>query len=409
MGWARCIRSGTRNSGKAVALKVIRPEASGDSAAASEMERRFKQELVLARQVTHKNVVRIHDLGEINGIKYITMPYLDGSDLASVLTKEGKVPVRFALHIVRDVASGLVAAHEAGVVHRDLKPANIMLVGDQAIIMDFGIARSTVGPRVTQPTSGVAGKTAAFQPNIEATLVGTILGTVESIWPRSRRKAAPVDRRADIYALELIFSELLVGRRHPEGSVLDELRRRIEQVPAPVRTVDTTIPEAVERVITRCLEPDPAARYQTSKELVAELDGLDEDGNPLPIHRVVGVKVMAVAVALFVVLIAGTWWFAPGPAVPVQHDPVSVLIADFANDTGDQAFDSTLEPMVKLTLEGAGFISAHSRTDVRRSLGVRPPDQLDEEAARKDRRSAGLGCRALRLDSPARAIVTPYR
>ena len=83
--------------GQGVALKVIRPETTGDSTAAREMERRFKQELVLARQVTHKNVVRIHDLGEINGIKYITMPYLNGSDLATVLKKEGKLPVRTAL------------------------------------------------------------------------------------------------------------------------------------------------------------------------------------------------------------------------------------------------------------------------------------------------------------------------
>ena len=83
------------------------------------MERRFKQELVLARQVTHKNVVRIHDLGEINGIKYITMPYLDGSDLATVLKRDGKLAVPAALSIIRDVVAGLVAAHEAGIVHRD--------------------------------------------------------------------------------------------------------------------------------------------------------------------------------------------------------------------------------------------------------------------------------------------------
>src|SRR6185369_6372718 len=113
--------------GMAVALKVIRPESSSDPNAAREMERRFKQELVLARQVTHKNVVRIHDLGEINGIKYITMPYLDGSDLATVLKEHGKMAVPAALSIVRDVAAGLTAAHEAGIVHRDLKPANIMV------------------------------------------------------------------------------------------------------------------------------------------------------------------------------------------------------------------------------------------------------------------------------------------
>ncbi len=158
-----------------------------------------------------------------------------------------------------------------------------------------------------------------------------------------------------------------------------------------MRTIDASIPEATERIIARCCEPDPAARFQTSAELVAELDRLDEDGRPLPIHRVVGMKVMVAAVALFTVLIAGTWWFARGPAVPVQHDPVAVLIADFDNGTGDQAFDRTLEPMMKLALEGAGFISAHSRSDVARNLGVRPPEQFNEGAARQMAIQQGLG------------------
>jgi serine/threonine-protein kinase len=125
-----------------VAVKVIRPEATNDPGYARDIERRFKQELLLARQVTHKNVVRIHDLGEIDGIKYITMSYIDGEDLSAVLKREGTLDVPAALRIMRQVASGLMAAHEAGVVHRDLKPPNIMIEGDNAVIMDFGIARS---------------------------------------------------------------------------------------------------------------------------------------------------------------------------------------------------------------------------------------------------------------------------
>src|SRR5262249_31991366 len=135
----------------AVAIKVIRPEATADPAAAADVERRFKRELVLARQVTHKNVVRIHDLGEINGIKYITMSFVDGSDLATTLRHAGQLTPSRALHIARGVVAGLAAAHSAGVVHRDLKPANIMIeAGGEAVIMDFGIARSTGGP-VVQP------------------------------------------------------------------------------------------------------------------------------------------------------------------------------------------------------------------------------------------------------------------
>ena len=113
--------------GVVVAVKVIRPEAGADPVAAQALERRFKQELLLARQVTHRNVVRIHDLGEMHGIKYITMPYIQGEDLSTLLKREGKLSVQRTLKIARSMISGLAAAHAAGVVHRDLKPANIMV------------------------------------------------------------------------------------------------------------------------------------------------------------------------------------------------------------------------------------------------------------------------------------------
>ena len=125
-----------------LALKVIKPD--NDPVATQELERRFKRELVLARQVTHTNVIRIHDLGEIDGIKYITMPFVHGTDLARLLSSEGKLPVARALPVARQMVSGLRAAHEAGIVHRDLKPANILIDDtEKAVITDFGIARST--------------------------------------------------------------------------------------------------------------------------------------------------------------------------------------------------------------------------------------------------------------------------
>src|SRR3954466_9405606 len=123
--------------GVAVALKVIRPEVLEDPYAARDVERRFKRELLLARNVTHKNVVRIHDLGEIDGVKYITMPYVHGGDLCRLIAREGHLTVPRALSIARQVVAGLVAAHEAGIVHRDLKPGNILLdEEDRALITD---------------------------------------------------------------------------------------------------------------------------------------------------------------------------------------------------------------------------------------------------------------------------------
>ena len=375
-----------------VALKVVRTEAAGDPVAAKEMERRFKQELVLARQVTHRNVVRIHDLGEINGIKYITMPYLEGSDLATVLKREGTLTVPRALHIIRDIAAGLVAAHEAGIVHRDLKPANIMLVADHAIIMDFGIARSATGSTSPQqPDSGSRQPSAAGAP-ADVTMTGTILGTIKYMAPE-QAKGETVDQRADLYALGLIFSDMLLGaRKGSAADAIEELKRRMDHAPTPVRAIDSTIPEAIDRLISRCLDPDPAKRFQTTSDLAADLDRLDESGTPLPLVRRLTPRLVVATAVLVLVLLGGTH-FVTRRAVepPIQHAHVSVLIADFENGTSDPTLNRTLEPTLKLALEGAGFISAYDRAGIARSLGVRPPERLDEVAAREMAVKQGVG------------------
>ena len=141
-----------------VALKTIRPEVAADPETARMLERRFKQELLLARRVTHKNIVRVHDMGDVGGIKYITMPFLEGEELSAILEREGKLAVPRVMKIARSVASGLVAAHAAGVVHRDLKPANIMVDADgEGLVMDFGVAGSTDAAKARTAGQGGAG------------------------------------------------------------------------------------------------------------------------------------------------------------------------------------------------------------------------------------------------------------
>ncbi len=240
--------------GVAVALKVIRPEVMHDPAAAQDIERRFKQELLLARQVTHKNVVRIHDLGEIDGIKYITMPYIEGQDLASVLRNE-RLTVPKVMALARQVAAGLQAAHEAGVVHRDLKPANVMLEGEHAIIMDFGIARSTSrGGSAPKPATAATPTLAPAALKVDAdsemtriaeTLVGEVIGTIEYMAPEQAR-GEHVDQRADVYAFGLIIYDLLTGRRRSEHAVsaVGELQKRLAQPPPSIRTILPDIPAA---------------------------------------------------------------------------------------------------------------------------------------------------------------------
>jgi tetratricopeptide (TPR) repeat protein/tRNA A-37 threonylcarbamoyl transferase component Bud32 len=382
--------------GVAVAIKVIRPEVMEDPDAAREIERRFKRELLLAREVTHKNVVRIHDLGDIDGIKYITMSYIDGTDLASIVKRDGKLPVARALLILRSVIPGLVAAHAAGVVHRDLKPANIMVgkKGD-ALIMDFGIARkignADIGSEVEPATLPEEFRRAA-DGNDGGTLAGSVLGTVHYMAPE-QAKGPDVDQRADIYSMGLIIYDMLLGRRRAEqaDSAIGELEARMEHAPPSVKSVLPEIPAAVDAIVSRCLDPDATRRFQTTLDLVAALDKLDENGDPLPVRRVVGLPLMTAIVVILVGIGGGFSYYQRQFIPPAAHDPVSVVIADIQNSTGDATFDRTLEPMLKLALEGAGFISAYSRVEVARNLGVRPPDVLNETAAREIAVKQGLG------------------
>jgi tetratricopeptide (TPR) repeat protein len=373
--------------GVAVALKVIKTDARR-KAGASEAEKRFKQELLLARQVTHKNVVRIHDLGEIDGIKFITMPYVKGQDLSTVLRRELKLPVRRALRLARQMAAGMQAAHDAGVVHRDLKPANIMISkpddtpaakgakadesGEQALIMDFGISASS-----------------------SEDLSGIIIGTLEYMAPE-QAAGKDLDARADIYAFGLILYECLLGLRLTAAALtpaarVEAMKYRCAEGVVALRTVDRTIPEPLEAIIMKCLERDPANRYATTADLVKALDDLDEDGNRLPIVRRLTKPMMAAAAVTVAGLLAGTYYTAKWLSAPVKpHDPVAVVIADLKNTTGDTTFDHLLEPIMRRDLERAGFISAYDRGGVIRTFGVKPAT-FDEAAAREVAAKQGLG------------------
>ena len=186
--------------GGPVALKIIRPGVALGPSDLEALEERFKRELRLARQVTHPNVIRIHDLGEVNGLKYLTMEYVPGADLGLLLKRQGKMAVGRALSIARQVADGLAAVHKAGIVHRDLKPANVIVDGeDRARLTDFGVAR-------------------AVDAKTLYTLPGSVVGTLEYMAPEQAGfSGVDIDTRADIYSLGVILYELLTGLKPHDG------------------------------------------------------------------------------------------------------------------------------------------------------------------------------------------------
>jgi tetratricopeptide (TPR) repeat protein/tRNA A-37 threonylcarbamoyl transferase component Bud32 len=377
--------------GVAVALKVIRPDVMRDPQTALDVERRFKRELLLARQVTHKHVVRIHDLGEIDGIKYITMSYLHGADLGSILKRIGKLPVRAALAIARQVVSGLQAAHDAGVVHRDLKPANIMIEDDQAIILDFGIARSETA--IPAPAGFAAHMDIATARSFDQTSLGTVIGTLRYMAPEQAR-GEEVDHRADIYAFGLILRDMMLGERRVNGDgPMAELSARLDQKPPPARSIDPDIPDALDQIVSRCLEPEQEARYQTSTELTADLDRLDANGEPLPVRRTIRLPFAVAGGVAAVALVALTWWYAPGPPVPVAREPVPVLVADFDNRSGDSAFEGSVEQTLTFALEGAPYITVFRKRDARAIAAELAPgkgDRITDEIGQLIARREGL-------------------
>ena len=386
--------------GEAVAIKVIRPEITDDPDMARDIERRFKRELVTARQVTHRNVVRIHDLGEIDGIKYITMPYIKGADLATILKREGRLSVRRALATARQIVGGLRAAHDAGVVHRDLKPANIMMdPDDNAVIMDFGIARSGSG----------AG----------ATVAGAVIGTLEYMAPE-QAVGQTVDHRADIYSFGLILYDMLCGNHGSsceERAVVELMNRILHPVP-PIRTRDPSIPQAIEEIVTRCLLAEPAGRYQTAAALEAAFAALDADGHPLagrapdtqpvtrpftptapPVatpalgRRSVPWKWIAIGLAAFApIVIAPVLILQPGVAPAGSESaptkPLTLAILPFRNSTGTPSLDGlgpTLAEMIRAEVGQSarlGLVASDRIFQTLRDLRISPDTVLDAGSIR---------------------------
>ena len=208
-GMGQVYKAIDRQLGRAVALKLIKP----DHAARPEARERFQRELLLAQQVTHPNVCRVHDLGEVKGIRYISMEYIEGQTLEDLIHSVGHLSPKQTVALGKQVCAGLEAIHERGIVHRDLKPGNIMIDrAGHALLMDFGMAYRPGGEKLTA--------------------AGAVLGTLAYLSPEHAR-GSPTDARSDLYALGLILFEMLTGRRPPGDENLLPLAVRDASEPCP--------------------------------------------------------------------------------------------------------------------------------------------------------------------------------
>jgi eukaryotic-like serine/threonine-protein kinase len=377
-GMGAVYKASDRELNRFVALKLIRSDLASNPAILA----RFKQELLTGHQVTHKNVIRVYDLAEADEVKFITMEYIEGCDLRRLLLDQGKLPPDQAIAIIRQVCLALDAAHSVGVIHRDLKPQNIMCntVG-RILVMDFGLARSIESKGMTQ--------------------TGALMGTIEYMSPE-QSMGKQLDARSDLFAIGLIFYELLTNKSpYKADSAMGSLLLRNQERAVPISDSDASIPRGLSDIVGKCLERDLNLRYQSAQEILTDLDAFQGRRPisatvvmPVPVpRRVVPWKWIAVAAALL--LLVGTPIVIQNlrPKAPTQHAQVSVLVADFTNHTGDPIFENTLEPMFNVALEGASFINAYNRGKARKLAQQlpHPTDKLDEQPALLVAVSQGIG------------------
>jgi serine/threonine protein kinase/tetratricopeptide (TPR) repeat protein len=314
---------------RTVALKVIRPDLARDKAIVD----RFKQELLLAHQVTHRNVIRIYDLSEADGMKFITMEYVEGENLLTLIHQKKKFSPEEAVEIMQQVCRALEAAHSVDVIHRDLKPQNIMRdKTGRILVMDFGLARTLEGDGMTQS--------------------GALVGTMEYMSPE-QALGKPLDQRSDIFALGLIFYEMLTGQMpFKADSTIASLIRRTQERVTPVSDHDNTIPRSVSEIVTKCLERDLDLRYKTAAELFADLETWQgkRAGATLSFEPKIGpwgrtIPWPSITAGLIVVILAISGYrfrdklFQPSPAQTTAAPAVSLAILPFRNASGDPTLD----------------------------------------------------------------------
>jgi tetratricopeptide (TPR) repeat protein len=360
--------------GVVVAVKVLRTELANRPDAFE----RFRQELLLSRQVSSAHVVRIHDIAEHQGRWLISMDLIEGQPLDKVLDNRGALPVEEAVAITRQLALGLSAAHARQVIHRDLKPSNVLLDAQgTAYISDFGIARSL-------GTSGL-------------TRTGTVIGTPDYLSPEQAR-AQPVDGRSDLYALGLLLYEMLAGQpAFAGGTASESLTQRLLGPPPSIRTLKPQTPAWVERLLDRLLRPNPAHRLQDAAQVVLAIDqrAVPRDFRP-------GRKTWLAAAGVVVLATAGVLlWRFPLSTLSAAPPPDRLLVLPVENASGESGLEPALAASaehLRQYLDGNGTLPVVSGERVEQAIAqLELPDSRIHE----------IKTRALLRLLPATSVLRP--
>ena len=400
-GMGKVYRAVDKKLNEEVAIKLIKPEIALDKDTLA----RFQNELKVARKISHRNIGRMYELMEDQGLHFITMEYVPGEDLRSFLHRSKQLTVGTAVALAKEVCEGLAEAHRLGVIHRDLKPSNIIIDKDgNARIMDFGIARSL-------RTKSMTGE-------------GVIIGTPEYMSPE-QVEGKDVDQRSDIYSLGVILYEMVTGRVPFEGEtpLSVAVKQKTEVAPDP-RKSNAQVTEDLSHVILKCLEKDKAKRYQDVADVQAELEKI-EKGIPtteriVPLRktftsREITVKfslkklfVPAFAVVALVIAALVIWKVAlKKPAAPLPVEKRSIAIVSFENQTGDKAYDNlsgVIQNLLITNLEQSGYfyVATWERLrDLLKQMGKGDVKFIDSELGFELCKRDGVG--AVVLGSFARA------